>query len=136
MPAKRKPPQIKVLTGSREPNRPQVDLPLVDSIPTAPDWLDETAAHEFNRLARILHNNRLLTEASLSPLAVLALIYGRIVVLCRAGETPHASLIAQYRAFVGDFGITPAAASRVTPGREPAKENPFSKNGRKCLLKP
>ena len=128
MPAKRKPPQIKVLTGSREPNRPQVDLPLVDTLPLAPDWLDDSATKEFNRLALILHNNRLLTEASLSPLAVLSLIYGRIVTLCRAGETPHASLIAQYRAFVSDFGITPASASRVTPSSEPTKENPFAKH--------
>ena len=128
MPAKIKPPQIKVLTGSREPNRPQVDLPLVDTLPLAPDWLDESATKEFTRLARILHNNRLLTEASLSPLAVLSLIYGRIVSLCQAGETPHASLIAQYRAFVSDFGITPASASRVTPSSEPTKENPFAKH--------
>lgn len=128
MPAKIKPPQLKALTGSREPNRSQVDLPLVDTLPLAPDWLEETAAQEFTRLARILHNNRLLTEASLSPLAVLSLIYGRIVSICRAGETPHASLIAQYRAFVSDFGITPASASRVLPNSGPTKENRFAKH--------
>src|SRR5690606_4309529 len=105
----RKPTALKVLSGSRQPDpAPVVDLPLVSEIPPAPEWLpNKHAEAEWDRLAAILHANGLLTEAGLGPLAMLCALHGKLVQLWMAGETPTGHMMAQYRALVGEFGLTP-----------------------------
>jgi hypothetical protein len=108
-----------------------LDLPLVDGPPPAPNWLPNAhAVNEFNRLARILHANGLLTEVGISPLAMTCALFGKLVQLWSAGETPSGHLYAQYRALINDFGMTPVAQGKVRPGSKESA-NKFSKNGRK-----
>lgn len=63
----RKPPQLKAVSGTARKDRDigaAVDLPLVSSVPEAPDWLPNAhAVKEWDRLAPILTANKLLTEA-------------------------------------------------------------------------
>ncbi|NYT25384.1 hypothetical protein H0A73_17425 [Alcaligenaceae bacterium] len=131
----RKPTALKVVAGTDRPDRKgadPIDLPLVSDIPPAPEWLPNRHAEaEWNRLAEILHNNRLLTEAGLGPLGMLCALHGKLVQLWMAGETPTGHMLAQYRALVGEFGLTPVAQGKVKPAeREPAG-NKFAGNGRK-----
>lgn len=132
----RKPRALKVVAGTDRADRePEVvvDLPLVDAVPDAPDWLPNPhAVKEWNRLAPILHANRLLTEAGTSALAMLCALHGKIVQLYAAGEAPLASMMAQYRGLINDFGLTPVAQGKVRPaGEERAAGNKFARNGKR-----
>src|SRR5690625_4608816 len=95
----RTPKQLKVISGTDQPCREApaaVELPLTDGLPPAPDWLPNAhALKEWNRLAPILHNVGLLTEAGLSALAVLCSLHGKIVQLYSAGAAPPAALLGQ-----------------------------------------
>lgn len=128
----RKPTPLKLITGSRKPDAPAVDLPLVSEVPPAPEWMPNGhAVREWERLAPILVANRLLTEAGLAALGHLCAAHGGIVQLYAAGMAPNAAMLAQYRALANDFGLTPAAQGKVRPsGEEQQKSNPFAKFGR------
>lgn len=132
----RKPTALKVIAGTDRPDRappPAVELPLADQVPPAPDWLPNAhAVKEFERLAPILHANRLLTTAGISALGVLCALHGKIVQLFAAGESPTGHMVAQYRALVNDFGLTPVAQGKVKPlGPEKEKGNRFAGNGKR-----
>lgn len=129
----KKPHNMKVIDGSRQPDDgPTIDLPLVSDIPGAPDWMPNAhAIKEWDRLAPILHGVGLLTEGGISTLAHLCALHGKIVQLYAAGESPNASMVAQYRAIANDFGLTPVAQGKVRPSGEKPKENPFSRNGKR-----
>lgn len=131
----RKPAALKVVAGTDRPDRKgadPIDLPLVSEIPDAPEWLPNRHAEaEWNRLAQILHANRLLTEAALGPFGMLCALHGKLVQLWMAGETPTGHMLAQYRALVGEFGLTPVAQGKVKPAERQASGNKFANNGRK-----
>ncbi len=131
----RKPNNLKVVAGTDRPDRVApagVDLPLVSSVPVAPDWLPNAhAIKEWNRLAPILTANRLLTEAGLSTLGMLCALHGKIVQLYAAGESPTGHMMAQYRGIANDFGLTPVAQGKVKPSGEKEKGNRFASNGRR-----
>lgn len=131
----KKPGNLKVVSGTERKDRAveaPVDLPVIASVPSAPDWLPNAhAVKEWDRLAPILVANRLLTEGGISPLGNLCALHGKIVQLWAAGEAPVASMIAQYRNLINDFGLTPVAQGKVKPmGEEPVK-NKFAGNGRR-----
>ena len=134
MPQK-KPTSLKVIAGTIRPDRDtskSINLPLVQSVPLAPDWLPNAhAIKEFEKLAQILTANGLLTEAGISALAVLCSLHGKIVQLFAAGETPLGNMVAQYRSLVNDFGLTPIAQGKVKPVGESPKGNKFSNNGKR-----
>lgn len=129
-----KPDNVKYLCGSRQPKAADpVDMPLVDKVPTAPNWLPNAhAKKEFQRLAAILHANRLLTEASVMPLAHLCAVYGKLVQLWSAGEAPSGHMLSQYRNMINDFGLTPVSQSKVRPGAGAGTGgNKFAGNGKR-----
>lgn len=128
-----KPHNLKVVAGTARPDRiaPVIEMPTIDA-PPAPDWMPNAhAVREWDRLAAILAANRLLTEASLSALGQMCALHGKIVQLYAAGESPNASLIAQYRALANDFGLTPVAQGKVRPHGEAPAKNEFSNNGKR-----
>ena len=130
----RKPAHLKAVAGTAQPCReapPAVELPLVAECPPAPDWMPNVhAVKEWNRLAPILHANKLLTEAGLSALAVLCALHGDIVDQWARRISPTGHLLAQYRSLVNDFGLTPVAQGRVRPSGEKGKKNAFARNKR------
>lgn len=135
MPNPRKPTSLKVVAGTDRPDRappPSVELPLVDSVPLAPDWLPNAhAVREWERLAPILHANKLLTEAGLSTLAMLCALHGKVVQLYAAGESPTGHMLAQLRGLSNDFGLTPVAQGKVRPSAEKDTGNRFARNGKR-----
>ena len=129
----RKPSGLKVVSGTtrkdREPEQ-AVELPTIDAVPDAPDWLPNAhAIKEWKRLAPILVANKLLTEAGLAALAHLCALHGKIVQLYAAGEAPAAALVSQYRNLLNDFGSPPAAQGKVKAGTPTQAGNTFSRNG-------
>ena len=130
----KKPPRMKVISGTDQKCRREtksIDLPLVDDVPEAPDWLiNAHAVNEWNRLAPMLIANKLLTKAGLSAFGVMCAIQGKINQLFAAGEFPTGHMLAQYRNLVNDFGLTPVAQGKVKPS-ETGKQNKFLKNVKK-----
>ena len=131
----RKPRALKVVAGTDQPCRDiasPAEIPALDAIPKPPDWLPNAhAVKEWKRLAPILVANRLLTEGGLSALGQLCALHGKVVQLYAAGEAPVASMVAQLRNLINDFGLTPVAQGKVKPvGDAPAK-NAFTQNGRR-----
>jgi phage terminase small subunit len=135
MPNPRKPRALKVVAGTVQPSRdtkPEVDLPLVASVPKAPDWLPNAhAKKEWNRLAPILVANKLLTEGGLSALGMLCALHGKLVQLWSAGEAPVASMVSQYRNLINDFGLTPVSQGKVAPVGSAEPENKFAQRGKR-----
>ena len=125
----RKPTALKLVAGTDRPDRVapvSVALPLAETIPGPPKWIKNPAAkEEFMRLAKILHANKLLTEACLSTLAVLCALHGEIATKFGKKEAPTGHMLAQYRALVNDFGLTPVAQGKIRDGGK--KENPAGK---------
>lgn len=130
----KKPNNLKVITGSRQPKTAEfVDFPVLDELPEAPNWLPNPhAVKEFDKLARILHANKLLTEGGVGALAQMCALYGKMVQLWSAGETPTGHMVAQYRALVNDFGLTPVAQGKVAASGEKPAGNKFANNGKKA----
>lgn len=131
----RKPVNLKAVSGTQQKCREVVDaaeFKLVDSTPDAPDWLPNAhAIKEWNRLAPILHANKLLTEAGCSALGTLCALHGKIVQLFAAGECPTGHMLAQYRNLTNDFGLTPVAQGKVKPVGHKEKTNKFANNGKR-----
>ena len=130
----KKPASLKLISGTARKDREPaavIDLPIIADAPGAPDWLiNAHAVNEWDRLARILTANRLLTEGGLSALGMLCNLHGEIARQTSVGMMPPAHLFAQHRAYANDFGLTPVAQGKVRPhGEEPAK-NEFSNNGK------
>ena len=114
----RKPTSLKVVAGTdrpcRRPESAPVEMPALDHIPDPPDWLPNAhAVKEWQRLAPILTANKLLTEAGLSALGQLCALHGKVVQLYAAGEAPVASMVAQLRGLMNDFGLTPVAQGKM-----------------------
>jgi phage terminase small subunit len=132
MPTPRKPPHLKLLSGSRQPDPgPAIDLPVLEVVPPPPEWLPNAhAVNEWKRLALVLTANRLLTEASLGALGVLCAIHGEIVDLWSRRVSPTGHLLAQYRNLSNDFGMTPISRSKVRTDA-PHQPNLFSQNGKR-----
>ena len=128
----RKPTSLKVVAGTdrpcRRPESAPVEMPALDHIPDPPDWLPNAhAVKEWERLAPILTANKLLTEAGLSALGQLCALHGKVVQLYAAGEAPVASMVAQLRGLMNDFGLTPVAQGKVKAGGDETKAgNKFS----------
>lgn len=99
-----------------------MEIPAIAAVPDPPDWLPNAhATKEWKRLAPILVANKLLTEAGLSALGQLCALHGKVVQLYAAGEAPVASMVAQMRGLMNDFGLTPVAQGKVKPGGDETK---------------
>lgn len=131
----RKPAQLKSISGTGQKCREVpsiVDLPVLSTVPEAPDWLPNShAVKEWDRLARILTANKILTEGGLSALGMLCALHGKIVQLYAAGEAPTASMAGTLRNMENDFGLTPVAQGKVKPIGETGKGNKFKGNGQR-----
>jgi len=130
----RKPAALKLIAGTQRADRdtPTVSLPLVNTPPPPPEWLPNShAVNEWHRLAGILQANNLLTQASLSALAQLCAVHGKVVASYIDGDGPNAAMLAQLRGLINDFGLTPVAQSKLPVAEtRPTTDNPFLALGR------
>lgn len=130
----RKPDRLKIVEGTFRKDRAVegVEFDVIPDIPDAPDWLPNAhAVKEWDRLAPILHKTGLLTQAGLSALGALCAVHGDIVDQWARRISPNAATLAQYRALVNDFGLTPVAQGKVRPIGQEKPKNKFSDNGKR-----
>lgn len=133
-------PNVAYLRGTNRTDRLSGDTSIsmnesaLTEIPPAPLWMPNShATNEWYRLTPILIEQKLLTPGSLSALAQLCALHGKIVQLYAAGESPGASMLGTLRNLHNDFGLSPMAQGKVkveAPQPE-AKPNGFSGLGRK-----
>lgn len=127
----KKPASLKLVSGTARPDRveaPHIELPLLEAVPPAPDWLPGPhAVNEWNRLAPILVANKLLAEADLSTLAHLCSVHSDLVQMRAARMPITGHMQAQYNALAAAFGLSAVWRSKVKPIGDKGKASAFSK---------
>ena len=130
---KPKPTAMKVLEGN--PGKRPLNLfePTPDAkMPSCPDWLEDEAKAEWDRLAVPLFNLGILTELDMAPFALYCQAYARwkeaeefisqhgSIFQTPSGyvqQVPQVSIAQQnlkiMQSFCSDFGLTPATRSRI-----------------------
>jgi len=129
-----KPTNLRLLQGNpgRRPINRREPKPDAE-LPSPPEHLSETARAEWSRMAEQLHRLGLLTSIDRAAFAAYCVVYGRWIeaeqalkktgpVVRSASGHPmlspfytvaHQSL-AQLRAYLSEFGMTPASRSRTS----------------------
>ena len=127
----RKPQGLKVISGTQRPDREPAQLEQVEvleTVPAPPDWLPNAhAKKEWERLAAILVDHRLLAAADLPAFAHLCAVHGKMVQLWSAGEAPTGHMVAQFNALAAAFGLAPAWRAKVKPVGDKDAGNKFGK---------
>jgi phage terminase small subunit len=132
-----RPTNIKALSGTLRHDRDAAkiealeNLPLLENLPPAPDWLPSThAVKEWNNTGQTLINFKMLTIHDLPALAQMCALHGKTVQLYAAGESPNASMISSLLAFYVGFGMTPMSRTKIkVAALEKPAGNKFAKNG-------
>ena len=134
---KPKPTAIKVLEGNpgkRQLNTKEVK-PKANKIPECPDWLEDEAKEEWNRLCKNLFELGILTDLDVTPFASYCQAYARwreaeefisqhgTIVKTKTGywqQVPQVSIAHQNQKIMmqaaAEFGLTPSARSRIIAG--------------------
>lgn len=133
---KPKPTNLKVLEGNPGKRPLNMFEPHPEKImPECPDWLEEEAKNEWNRLAEPLFRLGLLTELDMAAFASYCQAYARwreaeefisqhgSIVKTKTGywqQVPQVSIARANQAMMikaaAEFGLTPSARSRIIAG--------------------
>ena len=151
---KRKPDHLKIVSGTAQPCRMNPDAPIAAAeLPVAPDWLSTRAAEIFSGMVGIIGEMGIASASDTAALALAASrleeveictaiiedggrvfqssavfdeqgrlvkqqIKGHPAVAQRSEAMRHA------QSLLAEFGLTPAARSKVSTNRKP-EANPF-----------
>ena len=149
---KPKPTTLKIIEGNpgKRPLNDREPIPP-ETIPDCPDWLDQTAQQEWERMSNILQEMGLLTTADRSALAAYCVAYSRWVqaeqqvqkfgTIVKSPEkgfpmkSPYLTVADQaleaMRKLMVEFGLTPSSRSRirVPEGRDRSEFDLFVEAG-------
>ena len=131
---KPKPHALKVLQGTAKADVADLVLPEARDL-EPPVWMLEidnpavrrTAVEEWEKLALLLSESKVLTEGDLTQLAHACQLHGQIVNDYRKGLAVTAADRAQLRTAYSEFGLTPASRTRVKAGEKSREDNRFGK---------
>ena len=138
---KPKPTAIKILEGNPGKRKLNENEPKpLKKAPPCPKWLEPEAKKEWRRLAKALEAMGVLTEADMAACAGYCQSYARwkeaeeritdrgLVIRTPSGypqQVPYISIAQQYlklmQQFAEQFGLTPAARSRIIAGNGEGK---------------
>lgn len=138
---KPKPTAIKILEGNPGKRKLNENEPKpLKKAPPCPKWLEPEAKKEWRRLAKALEAMGVLTEADMAAFAGYCQSYARwkeaeeritdrgLVIRTPSGypqQVPYISIAQQYlklmQQFAEQFGLTPAARSRIIAGNGEGK---------------
>tara|TARA_R100000951_G_scaffold116730_1_gene130212 strand:- start:15137 stop:15589 length:453 start_codon:yes stop_codon:yes gene_type:complete len=143
----RKPSHLKAVQGTDRPDRANPNEPVASTaIPVAPDYLSVRAVEKFLQLCAILDGMGIASRDDNDALSMLSGLLVEIeedtVLLDSVGAFympseesgiirahPAVSRLSTNRqraqALLGEFGLTPAARSKVSAGKSP-EANPFA----------
>ncbi len=119
MPAPRKPPELKIISGSRKPDRPDLRPPpdrVLTHLPPPPDFLTTPDQREaWQKAGNLLLANGELEELKLQQLALYAALAGKCALQIRAGLTPTPSTFRELRGLMHDLGLTRSTSPLAAP---------------------
>jgi len=143
---KPKPTNLKKIEGNPgcRPLNGNEPRPTIGELKAPPEYLNEYAKKEWERLAPILHNMGLLTELDYTAFEAYCQSYSNyrqaseqldkqgLILTGRHGQTvknPLNSIVNIYQQimlkYLSEFGLTPSSRSKVTATQK--RENKFSK---------
>lgn len=146
----RKPTHLKVLHGTYRPDRAPKNEPQPEpSTPSCPTWLHPEAKREWRRIVPHLEKLGLLTQVDRTALAAYCQLYARwweaeraikahgLTQVTESGyvaQRPEVgianSALKQMRAYLSEFGLSPASRSRIDAPTAPEKpRNAFAELG-------
>lgn len=146
----RKPTYLKVLHGTYRPDRAPKNEPQPEpSTPSCPKWLHPEAKREWRRIVPHLEKLGLLTQVDRAALAAYCQLYARWWEAERAirqygmtqttetgyvAQRPEVGIantaLKQMRAYLSEFGLSPASRSRIDAPTAPEKpRNAFAELG-------
>jgi hypothetical protein len=127
----RKPPELKVISGSRQPEPHTSSEPpatdLLTQVPAAPEYLLGDSLLEWNRAAPILVARGLLDELRVPVLAMYCAIMGKCQMKLKAGDVPTAHMVQQCRTLARELGITGPTAGPKGPDDDGNKPSRWSR---------
>jgi P27 family predicted phage terminase small subunit len=146
----RKPTHLKSVQGTERKDRANPSEPIASNVlPTAPDYLSPRAVEKFMQLCRILEGMGIASRDDNDALSILAGLIIEIeedsILLESVGAfyvpSKESGIIRAHpavarlstnrqraQALLGEFGLTPAARSKVSAGK-PVELNPFAALG-------
>ena len=141
---KPKPTRLKILQGNpggRPLNDAEPEPNIPDEFPMAPDYLNDAAKEEWNRIGPELYGIGLLTSLDIPAFELYCNAYARyinafnevekhgMIVHAPSGypvQNPYLSIINkaydQMKIYLAEFGMTPASRTRVKTAREKQTE--------------
>ena len=146
----RKPTHLKAVQGTDRPDRENPNEPVASSaLPVAPEYLSPRAVEKFDQLTAILDGMGIASRDNNDAMAMLAGLIIEIeedtILLESVGAfympSEESGIIRAHpavarlsanrqraQALLGEFGLTPAARSKVSAGK-PKEVNPFASLG-------
>tara|TARA_B110000977_G_C11037897_1_gene477791 strand:- start:1357 stop:1809 length:453 start_codon:yes stop_codon:yes gene_type:complete len=146
----RKPSHLKAVQGTERKDRSNPNEPVASTaIPVAPDYLSSRAVEKFLQLCGILDGMGLASRDNNDALAMLAGLIIEIeedaillesvgafympskesgIIRAHPAVARMSSNRQRAQALLGEFGLTPAARSKVSAGK-PVEANPFAALG-------
>jgi P27 family predicted phage terminase small subunit len=147
--AKRKPDNLKIVSGTARPDRMNPDAPPANvGVAVAPEWLSERAEKLLCKLSATLLGMGIASPDDQAALAILAIRLEEIeictgiiedtgrtysttatsgdkLVRARPEVAMRNEAMRHAQSLLSDFGLTPSARSKVSAGK-PAEMNPFA----------
>lgn len=140
-----KPRELKLVQGTLRKDRDTPDRPEPDvQVPSCPAWLGREAKREWKRIAPELERLGLIALVDRAALAGYCQAYQRwydaekiladegltfVTEKGYVGQRPEVAIantaMKEMRAFLQEFGMTPAARTRVRSAKGARKKNPF-----------
>lgn len=143
-----KPTESKLLEGTfRKDRAPKNEARPAIEAPPCPEWLDDDARAEWDRIVPQLLSLRLLSQPDLAELVGYCLAFSEVAYCTRfitangrtverPGQTPAArpevamlyKALEKLRQYASDFGMSPASRSRVEAGPPAEKSKDTAKD--------
>ncbi len=147
MPNPRKPTRQKEIEGTARKDRANPAEPKYEpAVPPAPEWLCDVARIEWQRVAPLMHGQRLLAEVDMAVLAAYCEMFaevaeltgllreGRRYLLEEDGQPrkypiseERRKAIQRMQSLAGELGLTPATRSKVSAIPAPVETDPLTK---------
>jgi P27 family predicted phage terminase small subunit len=144
---KRLPDHLKIVKGTAQKCRMNPDAPVADiDSPRPPAWLSRRAVEHFAVLRERIAGLGIASKTDTEALAIAAMRMAEIEecdrdieqlgrVLAEEGKTPRANpavgqrseAMRHLQSLLAEFGLTPAARSKVTAPKKEQNANPFAK---------
>lgn len=123
MPGRPIPTALKVIRGNPGKRRLNANepKPRVGEL-ICPDWFPETARSEWQRVMPELVRIGVLTSIDAAVFEGYCLSYARVMDAYKAGQKVEAAHLGQWRGFMTELGLTPAARARMSVADAPHDE--------------